>query len=102
MALWDTAVEKAKSAGTVLGAGAKSAALKAGDALSVAKINAKISDEKRTIDGELLSIGEYYYDRIMSGEVDDENVQLRVDAIQQHKARIEKLEKEKSAALAES
>lgn len=93
----DNLQEYAKTAGSAVGKGVKIAGDKVSETIDSAKIRAKINDENKAIDAELLGIGEYFFGKMDRGELSNEDMALSVETIRQKKARIEELQKELDA-----
>ena len=70
---------------------AKDVTEKAGEAVEITKLKAKVSKEKSAIEDSLKKIGEYYLEKFNAGEVSDEAVKVFCDEIAEKNKNIEEL-----------
>ncbi len=74
---------------------AKTVGEKAGDAVEITKIEAKIMGEKKTLNENLQKLGQYYYDKHIAGEALEEDAELICTEITASKSKIDGYETEK-------
>ncbi|NCU32570.1 MAG: hypothetical protein EOM23_06485, partial [Candidatus Moranbacteria bacterium] len=60
---------------------AKDVTEKAGEAVEITKLKAKVNKEKSAIEESLKKIGEYYLEKFNAGEISDEAVKVFCDEI---------------------
>lgn len=70
---------------------AKDVTEKAGDAVEITKLKAKVSKEKSAIEDSLKKLGEYYLEKCNAGEEVDETVKAICDEIAEKNKSIEEL-----------
>lgn len=73
---------------------AKNVGDKAGDAIEITKLNAKISGEKKAIEEVLVKIGNLYYDKYTQGQATDPEAAQFMAEIDSHRLAIQQAEEQ--------
>jgi len=71
---------------------AKDVGEKAGDAVEITKLKAKVGKEKDMIEDKLKKIGDFYHEKFTSGEEIDDSIESLCKEINEHNKAIEELQ----------
>ena len=70
---------------------AKDVTDKAGDAVEITKLKAKVNKEKSAIEDSVKKIGEYYLEKYLAGETSDETLKVMCEEIAAKNKNIEEI-----------